>query len=86
LEARRVEIEGEIGEALQWNPYPDKLDKVILLDRPADLNDRSNWEEYASWLVERVDRLRKAFGPQVEELNLSAAESASAPPLPQPLS
>jgi hypothetical protein len=54
--------------------------------RAADLNDRSKWEEYASWLVERVAKLRGAFGPRVKDLNLSAAESARAAPLPPSLS
>ena len=57
-----------IGEHLTWNPYPDKLDKIIVLDRSADLNDRNRWNEYVSWLVDRVDKIRKAFGPRVKGL------------------
>ena len=71
LEAQRKEIEAEIGEPLQWNPNPENQDKIIMLDRAADLNDRSQWDDYVSWLVDRVDRLRKAFGPRVKALNLT---------------
>jgi Domain of unknown function (DUF4268) len=75
LEAQRVAIEAEIGEPLKWNPYPEKLDKIIVLDREADLNDRGRWDEYISWLVQRVDKFRKVFGPRVKNLNLGTQEA-----------
>ena len=68
----RNAIEAEIGEKLQWNPNPEKRDKTIALSRKADLNDRTKWPEYCDWLVERVDRFRRAFGPRVKKLDLSA--------------
>jgi hypothetical protein len=71
LEAHRKEIEDEIGEPLKWNPFPEKKDKIIVLDRAADLDDRKQWGEYVAWLVERVDKFRKAFGPRVKALNLT---------------
>jgi Domain of unknown function (DUF4268) len=71
LEAQWKEIETEIGEPLQWNPNPDKQDKIIVLDRSADLDDHSQWDKYVSWLVARVDKFRKAFGPRVKALNLT---------------
>jgi Domain of unknown function (DUF4268) len=71
LEVQRKDIEAEIGEPLQWNPNPEKQDKIIVLDRAADLDDHSQWDEYILWLVERVDRFKKAFGPRVQALNLT---------------
>ena len=71
LEAHRKEIEDEIGEPLKWNPCPEKKDKIIVLDHAADLDDRKQWDEYIAWLVERVDKFRKAFGPRVKALNLT---------------
>jgi hypothetical protein len=79
LEAHRTEIEAEIGEPLKWNPNPDKLDKIIVLDRQADLDDRARWDEYISWLVGRIDKFKKAFSPRIKQLDLTAAE-----PLDQP--
>jgi Domain of unknown function (DUF4268) len=70
LLAEREAIESEIGEKLQWNPNPDNFDKIIL-SRDADLNDRNTWREYISWLVERVDKFKKAFGSRVKKLDLS---------------
>jgi hypothetical protein len=76
LEAERAAIEKEIGEPLQWNPNPDNMDKIILLDRPADLNDRSKWPEYISWLVDRVAKFKNAFEPRIKKLDLSQAQGS----------
>jgi hypothetical protein len=75
LEAQRSAIENEIGEPLKWNPNPDAKDKVILLDREADLDNRSKWPEYISWLAERVTKFKKAFEPRVKQLVLSQEEN-----------
>jgi len=70
LEVERPAIESEIGERLEWNPNPDKIDKVIKLERPADLNARNNWPEYIAWLADEVDKFKRAFGSRVKKLNL----------------
>jgi Domain of unknown function (DUF4268) len=74
LLADRAAIETEIGENLQWNPSPNNLDKIILLSRDVDLSDRSKWPEYVSWLADKVDKFKNAFGPRVKLLNLSPLE------------
>jgi hypothetical protein len=76
LKAERVAIENEIGEPLQWDPNPDNEDKTIMLDRPADLNDRSKWPEYVAWLAERVTKFKKAFEPRIKKLDLSQAQGS----------
>jgi hypothetical protein len=86
LEAHRAEIEAAIGGPLKWNPYPDKLDKIIVLDREADLNDRDHWDEYIGWLVTSVEKFRKAFVPRVKQLNLAQVESAEEQPASEPAS
>ena len=70
LEAERSGIKSEIGEKLEWNPNPEAIDKVIKLEHPADLNNRDRWPEYISWLVDKVDKFKKAFGPRVKKLHL----------------
>jgi hypothetical protein len=84
LEAHRAEIETEIGEPLEWNPNPDKLDKTIILDREANLDDRARWDDYVSWIVVRIDKCKKAFGPRVKQLDLAAAESSGQTPSDHP--
>ena len=72
LAAERAAIESEIGAQLQWNPNPENLDKTIMLSREADLADHSKWPEYISWMVDKVDKFKRAFGPRVKKLNLSS--------------
>ena len=70
LEAQREQIEKEIGLSLEWNPNEDARDKIIVTHRDADLQDRSRWDEYMSWLVEMTAKFRKAFMPRVKRLSL----------------
>jgi hypothetical protein len=77
LEAERPAIESEIGEKLEWNPNPDAMDKTIRLQRAADLNDRDKWPEYVSWLVDKVEKFKNAFGPRVKKLNLDQVPPAT---------
>jgi hypothetical protein len=76
LEAERSAIEAEIGERLEWNPNPEKQDKVIRLERAADLSNRDKWPEYVSWLVDKVEKFKRAFGPRVKKLNLDQVLAA----------
>ena len=51
LQADRKAIESEIGAELVWNPNPNKLDKIIVLDREADLDDRGKWDDISPGLL-----------------------------------
>lgn len=77
LMAERQGIESEIGEPLEWNPNENAIDKIILLDRNADLTLRDKWPEYMSWLVERVGRFKKAFEPRIRKLKISSRSESS---------
>jgi hypothetical protein len=50
LSAEREAIEREIGQPLHWNPNPDNRDKVIAIDRAADLNYRKFNNSYPGML------------------------------------
>jgi hypothetical protein len=80
LEAQKSGIESEIGSLLKWNPNPSAIDKVILLDRAADLNDRSKWPEYFEWLCEQVSRFKRAFEPRIKQLKYPQFEGDIQPP------
>ena len=71
LEKDREAIEKEIGETLQWNPTPEKRDKIIGLFKKIDVANRDAWPEYIEWLGTYVERFRNAFVPRVKQLNLS---------------
>lgn len=77
LLAMREEVEREIGASLQWDPYPDKMDRIIALQREADVTDRGKWDEYLTWMVDTTLRFRTAFGKRVKALDLTT-------PHPQP--
>ena len=66
----RDDIEREIGSELTWNPFPEKKDKIILLDRTADISQRQHWDEYINWLVEQTVKFKAAFSRRVRELEL----------------
>lgn len=68
LIAQRAAIEAEIGELLIWDPSPENIDKIILLDRDAALFDRSKWPEYLEWLADRVTKFKRVFEPRVRAL------------------
>jgi hypothetical protein len=76
LETQKQAIEGEVGEPLLWNPNPDAIDKIVLLQRQADLHQRDQWPGYLKWLVDAVARMRKAFALRVKALQLEKSEES----------
>lgn len=71
LMSQRDAIEMEIGLPLQWNPNPEKRDKIIATYRDVDLSIRSEWPEYVDWFVDLTQNFRKAFMPRVKRLELT---------------
>lgn len=63
LFAKKAEIEKAIGETLTWHNPEGKQMCRIYLRREADLNDKSQWENYFQWLVEKLDKMHKVFYP-----------------------
>ncbi len=70
LEPQREQIEKEIGAKLEWNPHPDKQDKIIALRQKADFQEKEKWDQYISWMVETTLKFRKAFVERVKALDL----------------
>lgn len=71
LERDKDAIEKEIGKTLQWNPTPEKRDKIIGLFRKIDVSNREAWPEYCDWLATYVAKFRDAFRPRVRNLVVS---------------
>ena len=76
LEPQRAAIEVEIGAKMQWNPTPEKKDKIISLTKQVDLEDRSRWPEYVDWLVDTVAKVWKAFAPRVRNLRFDGGSGS----------
>lgn len=68
LEQQKEAIEMEIGEKLQWNPTPEKRDKIIGLFRKIELTNKDAWPEYCEWLAQNVDKFRRAFMPRIRNI------------------
>lgn len=66
LEARKGEIEAEIGEVLDWNPYPDRRDKIIVLHHLTDFGDTTRTIEAQDWLVRKTLLFRNVFSKYVK--------------------
>jgi hypothetical protein len=72
LEPMKPEIESEVGAQLEWNPNPEKLDKIIVLRRPGDIGDPAQWHSLVEWMTESTVKMYQAFAPRVAQLNLNA--------------
>ena len=71
LLSQREDIEKAIGAKLQWDPNPENSDKTIGQYKDVDLDDRDKWPDYSDWLVDRVAKFRKVFGPRIKKLDLT---------------
>jgi hypothetical protein len=74
----RESIEHELGEQLVWNPNPEASDKVIVLQRSADLKAKGQWPEYLKWMVQSTVKMRRVFGPRVKTLQVDAPLAGAA--------
>lgn len=78
LEARKGEIESELGHPLTWlNPSETERSRIYAR-LPVNLNDRAKWPEYQRWLLDNLEALERVFMPRVRVLNLpgNAGEEA----------
>ncbi len=68
LQARRQEIEGALrGELVWYNPSNARMCRVYVR-REVELNDRSRWQEYLTWLIDELNQFYKLFRPLVRDL------------------
>jgi len=68
LVEEKESIEKEIGTKLDWNPKPDRMNKLIRITRIVDLQDRNKWDEYVSWMVEMSSKFISAFKPRIKNI------------------
>ena len=67
-EAREC-IESEIGESLEWDSVDDRKACRILAKRPGHINqDQETLEQIQDWMVGRLLKFKKVFGPYLDEL------------------
>lgn len=59
----KEEIEKVAGMKFSWLEMPDKKASRISIEKPAKLENRSEWENQFKWLMDVLERMKKAFSP-----------------------
>lgn len=65
LLAEKGEIEREVGQSLQWDPYPAKKVRTITLTTPMKLVDRASWPAAINWFISNAAAFKRSFVPRV---------------------
>jgi hypothetical protein len=55
------EIEKELGEKAEWMELPSKKASRIKISKPADFNNKANWENYFEWLLREAEKFHSVF-------------------------
>lgn len=67
IEKRKVEIEGNLGYALEWyNPEEQKSSRIFY-EKNFDGYNEENWPEISTWLLEHLKKFEAVFGPVIKE-------------------
>jgi hypothetical protein len=67
LHAKKAEIEGELSECLVWEELPEKKACRIKLVTKGNLSNQKDWEQYHSWLLEKVIKFQQVFGKFIKQ-------------------
>lgn len=66
LFGKKDEIESELSEHLVWEELPEKKASRIKLITKGSLSNQKDWEQYHSWLLEKVTKFQLVFGKFVK--------------------
>lgn len=62
------EIEGSIGQVLDWTNDPENKQRRVFLRLDSDPANRSDWPNQHKWLVQKIELFREVFGPRIKNL------------------
>ena len=62
LYKNKEKIEAELSEQLEWEESPEKKISKIKLIRDGDIHEQDSWQQYHSWMLEKVMDFQKVFG------------------------
>ncbi len=71
LKAQKEQIEAELGYPLVWDDRPGMKSCSIFIKKEVETNDRSRWEEYSHWLLNRLAEFGDVFRPRIKQLEAS---------------
>lgn len=73
LAAQKDEVEREFGEPLDWQELPTKkASRIAVFKQDVDPSNPAAYDELHGWMLDRMKRFRRVFGPRVKTLNLDA--------------
>ena len=61
FEQHKDNIEATIGHELAWDPNPENRDKIIVLSKQFELDDKQNWDDAIEWLALNTVKFRTVF-------------------------
>ena len=65
---KRDLVDASFGESLSWRRMDDKKVSIIEFTKPFNGHSRESWPDMIAWLVEHIQRLEKAFDPEIQSL------------------
>ncbi len=70
LAAKQYEINKDVGEKLRWKPLGNERSdtQAILTKYQVDVQNRSDWANQHSWMLDRLEKFYKAFKEHVDVL------------------
>ncbi|NTE33439.1 DUF4268 domain-containing protein [Agrobacterium tumefaciens] len=75
LERDRADIEHEIGASLEWQELPGKkASRIVLYRYDVDVSDKNTYADIHSWMLDKMQRFRKAFAHRVKQLDLDGED------------
>lgn len=69
LLAEKDDIERQLGFALDWMELPDAHQcRIVSWRNDSPLQEEAHWEEYVTWMADRILRIDKVFRPAIKRL------------------
>jgi hypothetical protein len=61
LFSNKSQIEGELGEELEWKRLPSKKASRIIIEKDFNLDNEAEWTEAISWLLDITEKFYRVF-------------------------
>ncbi|CCE98414.1 hypothetical protein SFHH103_03923 [Sinorhizobium fredii HH103] len=79
LEKDRTKIEQEIGATLDWQELPGKkASRIALFNYDVDVTDENTYSDIHTWMLDKMQRFRVAFGHRIKSLDLDSEHAQEA--------
>lgn len=70
LYSKKDEIEKNFNESLIWRKLEDKKVSLIQFSKSIDTDNKENWNELASWMLEYIKKMKDTFSKYTGELRI----------------